>query len=99
MDLIASVRNDRVLLILDDPPKFTAGGILKPTNAEQELMFTGKVLAVGPGRTTEDGTLLPVTLKENDHVLFSKGAQVDYYDPGSRLLIMREQGIIAILED
>ncbi len=72
----------------------TAGGIFLPGSA-QEKPQEAKVLAVGPGRTLENGTVAPLDVKEGDVVLFSKYGGTEITVDGKELLILKESDILA----
>ncbi len=65
----------------------------------KEKSTKGTVLAVGPGRYLENGTLLPVDLKVGDTVIFSEGygTKVEKLD-GEEVLILSESDILAVVE-
>lgn len=72
----------------------TASGIIIP-DAAREKAQTGKVLAVGPGRTTPEGKLMPMQIKKGDTIFFGKYAGTE---AGDNLLIIREDEVLGILE-
>jgi chaperonin GroES len=79
---------------LENQEEKTAGGIIIP-DAAKEKAQTGKVIAVGAGRRTEQGTLVPLTVNVGDTVFFAKYAGVD---AGKECIILREDDILAIVE-
>jgi chaperonin GroES len=89
--------HDRVVIKRIDADTQTSGGIIIPENVA-EKPDQGVVLAVGAGRRTEDGTLIPMTLKENDRVLFGKTSGQQVKIKGEELLILREEEIFAVIE-
>jgi chaperonin GroES len=89
--------HDRVVIKRIDADTQTSGGIIIPENVA-EKPDQGIVLAVGQGRRTEDGTLIPMTLKENDRVLFGKTSGQQVKIKGEELLILREEEIFAVIE-
>ena len=90
--------HDRVVIKRIEADTQTSGGIIIPDVAT-EKPDQGVVLAVGQGRRTEDGTLIPMTLKENDRVLFGKTAGQAVKIKGEELLILREEEIFAVIEE
>lgn len=88
---------DRILIQKVKPTTQTASGVFIPTKA-QEADNTGKVVAVGKGITKADGSVIPLTVKEGDHVLLSKygGTPIEFQN--EEHLIVREDDILAILE-
>lgn len=77
---------NRILIKKAEPLTKTKGGILLPESKQEQLNF-GVVVAVGPGRTLDNGTLRPCTVKEGDTVLLPEyggskitlGDQQDYF--------------------
>ena len=89
--------HDRVVLKRAEADTTTASGIIIPDNAS-EKPDQGIVLAVGPGRRTENGDLVPLTVKINDKVLFGKYAGQAVKVEGDEVLVMREEDIMGIVE-
>ena len=88
---------DRVIVKRLENETKTASGIYIPDNAA-EKPDQGEVLAVGPGRTSEEGKLVPLTVKVGDRVLFGRyGGQPVKVD-GEELLVMKEEDLFAIVE-
>lgn len=85
-----------VLKVLEAEEK-TASGIVLPDTAKEKPQ-QGKVLAVGPGKYSDDGKLLPMSVKEGDTVLFAKYAGTEIKYKGEELLILRESDLLAIVE-
>ena len=88
--------NDRVLIVRIEGDETTSGGIIIPDSAKEKPQ-EGKVIAAGPGRLTEEGTLIPMQVKEGDKVLFGKYAGSEMKLDGVEHLIMREDDILAIM--
>lgn len=87
---------DRVLVErLDSADEKTAGGIIIPDAAKEKAQI-GKVLAVGPGRITNDGKVIPCSVKVGDKVFFGKYAGTE---AEQNLLVIREDEILGIIED
>jgi len=76
----------------------TKGGILLPDSA-QEKPKEGEILAVGPGKVNEQGTIEPLSVKVGDKVLFTSyaGTEVKGESDDEELLIMSEEDILGIL--
>lgn len=90
--------NDRVVVKRIEEEEKTAGGIIIPDTAK-EKPIQGEVLAVGTGKLLEDGTRRPLDVKAGDRVLFSKYSGTDVNVDGQELLIMREDEILAVVEN
>ena len=72
------------------------GGIIIPDTAKEKPQ-QGKVVAVGPGRTTDEGKLIDMPIKNGDSVIYSKYAGTEYNEEGTEYLIVRESDILAIV--
>lgn len=88
---------DRVIVKRLGEEEKTAGGIIIP-DAAKEKPQRGEVLAVGPGKVQDDGSVLEMSVKAGDSVLFGKyaGSEVDL--GGEEVLILREDDILGIIE-
>jgi chaperonin GroES len=89
--------NDRVLVLRIEEEEKTSGGIIIPDTAKEKPQ-EGKVVAVGPGKIDENGKRIPLEVKKNDRVLFSKYGGTDVTIEGVDHLILREDDILGILE-
>jgi chaperonin GroES len=89
--------HDRVIVKRLDNERTTASGIVIPDSAA-EKPDQGEVLAVGPGKKTEDGKVIPVDLKVGDKVLFGKYAGQAVKVDGEELLVIREDEIFAVIQ-
>jgi chaperonin GroES len=76
----------------------TKTGILLPDTAEKEKPEQGKVIAVGPGRKTAAGKVIPLDVKEGDKVLFTKYGPNEIKVDDKEYLIAKEEDVLAILE-
>jgi len=89
---------DKVLVKPDDVSESkTSGGIIIPDTAKEKPQ-KGKIIAVGPGRTDENGKIIKVNVKVGDKVLYSKygGNEIEY--EGEQYLIMSESDIYAVFK-
>ena len=89
--------HDRVIVRRIEADTQTSSGIIIPDNAA-EKPDQGTVLAVGAGRRTEAGTIVPMSLNVNDTVLFGKYAGQTVKIQGEEVLILKEEEIYAIIE-
>jgi chaperonin GroES len=87
---------DRVVIKKLDAEETTAGGIVIPDTAKEKPQ-KGEVLAVGPGKTGEDGKKQPMELKQGDKVLFAKYAGTEVKIDGVEFVIMAERDILAVI--
>ncbi|MFZ5452566.1 MAG: co-chaperone GroES [Thermodesulfobacteriota bacterium] len=89
--------NDRVLVKRTEELTVTKGGIVIPDTAK-EKPIEGKVVAVGPGKMSEQGQRMTLQVKEGDRVLFGKYSGTEIKVEGEEYLMMREEDILAIIE-
>jgi chaperonin GroES len=89
--------NDRVIVKRLEEEEKTVGGIIIPDTAKEKPQ-QAKVIAVGKGRTLDNGQVIPLTVKEGDRVLFGKYAGTEIKIDGDEHLIMREEDILAIVQ-
>jgi chaperonin GroES len=88
---------DRILVKRIEEEEKTTGGIIIPDTAKEKPM-EGKVVAVGKGKLSEDGKLMPLDLKKGDRILFSKYAGTEVKIEGVEHLIMREDDVLGVIE-
>ena len=88
---------DRIIVERLEEESITAGGILIPDTAKEKPQ-RGKIVAVGKGKVTEDGKVLPVDVKVGDKVLFGKYSGTEIKIEGIDYLIMREDDILGVIE-
>lgn len=91
---------DRIVVRRFEPETKTAGGILLPDNAKNKPQ-RGKILAVGAGKLNKEGKRQPLQVKEGDTVLFTTWAGDEYKEHKTTddILIMREEDVLAIIDD
>ncbi len=90
--------HDRVVVERQEEEKTSAGGIVLPDSAT-EKPSKGKVVAAGNGKITENGEVRPLDVKVGDLVLFGKYSGTEVKVDGVDLLVMREDDIMAVIED
>ncbi|MDT8440657.1 MAG: co-chaperone GroES [Desulfuromonadales bacterium] len=89
--------HDRIIVERLEEETKTAGGIIIPDTAKEKPQ-QGKIVAVGKGKSTEDGKLLPLDVKVGDKVLFGKYAGTEIKIEGREYLMMREDDILGVVE-
>ena len=87
---------DRVIIKPMETEEKTKGGIIVPDTAK-EKPIEGIIMAVGPGKVTEDGKQVKLEVKEGDKVLYGKYSGTEVTVEGEEYLIMRESDIFAII--
>lgn len=90
--------NDRVIVKRLEEERTSPGGIVIPDTAA-EKPIRGAVVAVGTGKVLDNGQVRPLAVKEGDKVLFGKYSGTEVKVDGDEILVMREDDIIAVLED
>jgi len=90
--------SDHILIEPVSMEEKTKSGILLPETARKEKTEQGKVIAVGPGRRTEEGKLLPMDVKVGDTVLFNQYGPTEVKVENKKYLIARSDDILAILK-
>lgn len=88
---------DRVLVQPLEKEEVKKGGIIIPDSAKEKPQ-EGKVVAIGEGRTDDSGKRVPMSVKKNDKVLYSKYGGTEINVDDNKYLIMREDDILAVLE-
>jgi chaperonin GroES len=88
---------DRVIVKRLEEEEKTKGGIIIPDTAKEKPQ-EGKVIAVGKGKVTEDGKVIPLDVKVGDKILFGKYSGTEVKIGGEEHLIMREEDILGIIE-
>jgi len=87
---------DRVLIQRVEAEEKTAGGILLPESAKEKPK-EGIVIAIGEGKTLDDGKKSTFSVAVGDRVLFTSYAGTDVKYEGEEYLIMREEDLLAIV--
>jgi chaperonin GroES len=90
--------HDRILVERIEEEEKTASGIIIP-DAAKEKPSQGKVIAVGNGKKTDDGKVIPLDVKEGDTILFGKYAGTEIKVEGNEYLMMREDEVFAVIEN
>ena len=89
--------HDRVIVKRLEEERKSAGGIVIPDTAAEKPSM-GEVIAVGPGKTDDNGKLIPIGVKAGDKILFGKYSGSEVKVDGEDLIVMREDEIMAIIE-
>ena len=96
MKLSIKPLGDRLVIRPTDAEDKTKGGIYLPDTAKEKPVI-GEVVAVGPGRKSDDGKLVNMDLKVGDKVLYGKYSGTETTIDGGEYLIMREPDIFAVV--
>jgi chaperonin GroES len=89
--------HDRILVERVESEEKTSGGIILPDTAKEKPQ-QGKIIAVGSGKRTEDGKIIPLELKAGDLILFGKYSGSEVKVDGIEYLIMREDDVLGLVE-
>ena len=89
---------DRILVRRIEEKETLRGGIIIPDTAKEKPQ-EGEVVAVGPGRLTEDGKRINLEVKKGDRVLIGKYSGTDVKIDGTEYIILREDDVLGILSD
>ena len=87
---------DRVVVKAEAVEEKTASGIILPDTAKEKPQM-GKVVAVGPGKTSDSGSIMKMSVKVGDKVLYGKYSGTEVSFENNDYLIMKENDIFAIL--
>lgn len=87
---------DRVIVKPLEQEEKTKGGVYLPDTASKDKPFEGEVLAVGAGKLGDDGKRVALEVKKGDRVVFSKYAGTEVKLDGEKVLILREEDILAV---
>jgi len=89
--------NDRILVKRIEAETRTAGGLIIPDTAKEKPL-EGEVIAVGPGRRMDDGSVRAVAVKAGERILFGKYAGDEIKLEGVEHMIIREDDVLAVVE-
>ena len=89
--------HDRIIVKRVEEESKSKGGIIIPDTAKEKPQ-EGKVIAVGKGKVTEDGKVIPLDVKVGDKILFGKYSGTEIKIGGEEHLIMREEDILGVIE-
>lgn len=90
---------DRVVVKPKPREEKTKGGVILPDTASKERPMQGEVIAVGPGRYTDDGKLIPITVEVGQQVLFAKYAGTEFKIDDEEYLILQERDLLGIIQE
>ena len=89
--------HDRVIVKRLEEEQKSPGGIVIPDTAK-EKPITGEVVAVGPGKTLDNGDVRALSVQQGDKVLFGKYSGTDVKIADNEWVVMREEDIIGIVD-
>lgn len=86
---------DRVIIKQDEAGETTSSGLYIASEAKEKPQ-SGIVLAVGEGKTDKDGKLVPMPVKEGDHIIYGKFSGTEVEIDGEAVVILRADDIYAV---
>ncbi len=89
--------HDRILIKRIEEKESIKGGIIIPDSAKEKPQ-EGEVIAVGNGKKTEDGKVIPLDVKAGDRILFGKYSGTEIKIDEQEYLIVREEEVLGVLE-
>jgi len=89
--------HDRILIKRVEEGETVKGGIIIPDTAKEKSQ-EGEVIAVGDGKRTKDGKIIPIDVKVGDRILFGKYSGTDIRIDDVDYVIVREEEVLAVLE-
>jgi chaperonin GroES len=89
--------HDRILIKRVEEKETVKGGIIIPDTAKEKPQ-EGEVIAVGTGKKTEEGKVIPLDVKAGDRILFGKYSGTEIKIDDQEYLIIREEEVLGILE-
>lgn len=90
--------HDHLIVKAMSDEQATKGGIILPETADKERSEKGEVIAVGPGKMTDAGTRLEMSVKKGDKVIFKKYAPDQIKIDKEEFLIIGESDVLAVIE-
>ena len=88
---------DRIMVEVLEAKDVTKGGIVLPDSAKEKPQ-EAKVIAVGKGKISDEGKLIPTEVKVGDKILFGKYSGTEITMDGTEYLILKEEDILAIIK-
>jgi len=89
--------HDRIIVKRIEEQEQKVGGIIIPDTAKEKPQ-QGEVIAAGKGKIKDDGTIIPLDVKQGDTILFGKYSGQEIKIDGEEYLIMREDEVLAVIE-
>jgi len=90
--------HDRIIVQRIDEGEQKVGGIIIPDSAKEKPQ-QGTVIAVGNGKTNDEGKRIPLDVKAGDRILFGKYSGQEIKLDGQEYFIMKEDDVLAVIED
>ncbi len=88
--------HDRILVRRLEEAGTTRGGLIIPDSAKDKPQ-EGRVIAIGKGKTNDEGKVFALAVKEGDRILFGKYSGTEIKIDGEDLLIMKEEDVLGVV--
>ena len=88
--------HDRILVRRLEEAGTTRGGLIIPDSAKDKPQ-EGEVIAIGKGKTNDEGKVFALAVKEGDRILFGKYSGTEIKIDGEDLLIMKEEDVLGVV--
>ena len=89
--------DDGIVIKQSDAQEKTAGGIFLPDTAREKPQI-GKVVAIGPGKTLDNGKRSKMSVKKGDEVIYAKYIGSEIEIDGEKYVILQESDILGVVE-
>lgn len=90
--------DDRILVEPVEEETATTFGLVLPDTASREKPQKGRVVAVGPGKLTEEGKRVPMSVKPGDTVLYTKYGPTEVKIEGKEIFFLQESDVLAVVQ-
>ncbi len=99
-DFLAKLRpmDDRILVEPAEEETATSFGLVLPDTASKEKPQKGKVVAVGPGKMSDEGKRMPMMVKPGDMILYTKYGPTEVKVEGKEIYFLQESDVLAIIQ-
>ncbi|MEK7523993.1 MAG: co-chaperone GroES [Patescibacteria group bacterium] len=89
--------DDRILVQPIEEETSTSFGLVLPETASREKPQKGRVVATGPGKLTEDGKRIPMSVKAGDMILYTKYGPTEVKIEGKEIFFLQESDVLAVV--
>lgn len=90
--------DDRILVEPVEEEKATSFGLVLPDTASKEKPQKGRVVAVGPGKLSEEGRRMPMSVKTGDMILYTKYGPTEVKIEGKEIYFLQESDVLAVVQ-
>lgn len=94
--MLKPLRDFIVVSVVKSDDKTASGLLYKPSTVDEKIV-TGKVLSVGSGYLTDNGSIVPLEVLTGDSVLFNKQMSVEVKHDGETVFLLREEHVLSVI--